>query len=292
MLNILGDYRTDSGKHRRKIKNLYGDLNWDKQADFEKDSVDFHEYFGGRIFPTSFPRKSNKIKFSKSNTLKDHFLIINHKNESVQTIFQPKSYSTPVKNFPKTSTPKKFSNSYFENIFSELGLIENYNKPIKLKISFDSNNNLENNKHSDYFSLSTHEDENEYDLPKPRTIENEYQIPNTVFYTPLIKSISENLVKETIAVKHDLYISSNPNENSRSTESNKDETLNLTKISTLSSQKLERKESFGYIKSDSMKNYTVISNASSVSSSVIKCCIKPFKVFYQSNKVKKNLKKL
>lgn len=105
---------------------------------------------------------------------------------------------------------------------------------------------------SDYFSGSScnklDESENAYDVPEPRTAENEYQIP-----TPMITTSSTT-------------------------------TTTTTTMLTTSRRVKE--------KSESLKNLTVVSAASSVRSSVVQCClIKPLK-FFSSKNVKKCLKKI
>ena len=120
-------------------------------------------------------------------------------------------------------------------------------------------NGKDSNRHSDYFTgssnrLNDNDESNAYEIPEPRMSENEYQIPNQ-----LIKRVVAK--KETVA--NDEY-----------------ELLNIgdwrKKTST-----------------DSFKNLTSLSAASSVRSTVVQCCIKPFKIFSIHTKSVKNcLKKL
>lgn len=210
-------------------------------------------------------------KFSKSGSLKDQFLVVNHKNEisDNQTIFEPKASSTPVKFYQKTSTPKIIDNSYFENILIDLEA--NSNKLMKL-LSKDSN------KISDYFSSSAQFDENDYDMPGPRTIDNhEYQSANGCYRDDTLIDECKGFTSTPIKSFKINFLSDCQN----------NESENLTKISALESIKKIDRESLIYSENQSFKNISLASSVSSVRSSVIKCCIKPFQLLYNNKNIKK-----
>ncbi|RNA04678.1 hypothetical protein BpHYR1_038435 [Brachionus plicatilis] len=213
-------------------------------------------------------------KFCNTDSLKDQFLVINHKNEvsENQTIFEPKESSTPVKHCQKTSTPKMIDNSYFENILIDLEA--NSNKLMKL-LSKDSN------KISDYFSSSAQfDDENEYDLPGPRTIDNhEYQSANVGFKDDTLVETRQGLTSTPVKSVKVNFVSDCQN----------NESENLTRISTLESMKKIDRESLIYSESQSFRNISLASTTSSVRSSVIKCCIKPFQLLYNNRNMKKKI---
>ncbi len=121
----------------------------------------------------------------------------------------------------------------------------------------------DSNRHSDYFTGSSNrlnEDSNAYDMPEPRSSENEYQVPSQCM---------KRVAASNRAASRDRT----------GADSHVDELANLG----------QRKKA----SSDSLKNLTVVSAASSVRSSVMQCCIKPFKMFSSHTKgVKKCLKKL
>ncbi|CAF0709292.1 unnamed protein product [Brachionus calyciflorus] len=243
--------------------------------------------------PTRF---SEKLSQSSTNSLKDQFLVINHKNElsGNQTIFEPKASSTPKKVYHKTSTPK-IDNSYFENILIDLEA--NSRKLASLFKSKDSN------KISDYFSSSTQIEDNEYDLPGPRTNENhEYQSPNAFNVnnkeiTLIEEKKDEDEQEEEEEEEEENLKLSTPVKSFKIDyldESNKNnESENLTRISSLESKKSrkvefnEHRESLIYSEDRTFKNISLVSTASSVRSTVIKCCIKPFKLLYNSKNLKK-----
>lgn len=218
---------------------------------------------------------SSPSRFSEkfSGSLRDQFLVVNHKNEisQNQTIFEPKASSTPVKHYQKTSTPKIIDSSYFENILIDLEA--NSNKLMKL-LSKDSN------KISDYFSSSAQFEENDYDLPGPRTVDNhEYQSANVCFKDDTLIEDKRGLTSTPIKSVKMNFLSDCQN----------NESENLTKISTLESVKKINRESLIYSENQSFKNISLTSTASSVRSSVIKCCIKPFQLLYNNRNSKKKI---
>jgi hypothetical protein len=125
---------------------------------------------GFEIARTSLVSASSPISFGveernfSCSLRPNHCIVINHKQSDFNSsIFEPKYSSTPIlKKEPKTSTPAH----------------SNYN--VRSNNSSNSCNPHLQAQHSDYFSASTFEsnnDESNYDVPAPH-VNNDYQTPH------------------------------------------------------------------------------------------------------------------
>jgi hypothetical protein len=207
----------------------------------------------------------NPTMGSSSSPLKDHFIVINHKNN--QSSFEPHVTSTPILKEPKTSTPNISNKFYLENVIKSLAKNnQEINDLITLK--FVKYKYTNSNKLSDYFSASSSSQQNvsDYDVPEPRYNKNEYQIP---IYNN--KDSGVNFVSSS---------ESNNNSNKPLLESQ-----NIANKKQCDSSESHTTKSYSTEKkSVNIKNGSFSSNTSTV----LKCCIKPFKNLLVYNK---NLKK-
>lgn len=223
--------------------------------------------------PVANSKLSMMTSSQQSNGLKDHqFTVINHKSES---IFEPKSASTPIYHREhKTSTPNMLNRTLLENVLFRLAASTSNSSSGENNYAVVVNRQAkkltavagkDSNRHSDYFTGSSSnrldEDEDAYDVPEPRVSENDYQIPNQCLKRDVGGCENKDVTEVTTT------------------------TTTTTATSHLRNHKKSESES-------SLKNLTVVSAASSVRSSVVQCCIKPFRIFSSHTKgVKKCLKK-
>jgi hypothetical protein len=204
-----------------------------------------------------------------SSPLKDHFIVVNHKNN--QSTFEPQVTSTPILKEPKTSTPNVTNKFHLENVLKSLAKNnQEINDLITLK--FIKYKYSQGNKLSDYFSASSSSPQNvsDYDIPEPRYNKNEYQIP---MYSN--KDSGLNFVSSSESNNNsDKPLLQSQNSTGKKQFDSPDSLLTTTQNSP--------KEK----KTVNTKNGSFTSNTSSVA--LFKCCIKPFKNLLVYNK---NLKK-